>query len=100
MQLEKRLFNPRFFDYDFQLGQTVEKPEIFNPLASRIHEWEMLGHFLRGMQSETRIEKAGFRLETKNGNLKATSYAVGFAVSWKWCYRYVWTSLCPKNVRK
>ena len=25
MQLDKRLFNPRFFDYDFQLDQTVKK---------------------------------------------------------------------------
>ena len=31
MQLKKRLFNPRFFDYDFQLGQTVENTWIFDP---------------------------------------------------------------------
>ena len=31
MQLEKRLFDARFFDYDFQLDQTVEKTEIIDP---------------------------------------------------------------------
>ena len=31
MHLEKRLFSPRFFDRDFQLDQTVEKTEIFDP---------------------------------------------------------------------
>ena len=31
MQLKKRLLNPRFFDYDFQLDQAVEKTEIFDP---------------------------------------------------------------------
>ena len=30
-QLKKRLFNPRIFDYDFQLDQTVEKAEISDP---------------------------------------------------------------------
>ena len=31
MQLEKRLFNPRFFDYVFQLDETLEKTKIFDP---------------------------------------------------------------------
>ena len=31
MQLKKRLFDPRFFDYDFQLDQAVKKTEISDP---------------------------------------------------------------------
>ena len=31
MQLKKPLLNPRFFDYDFQLDQTVGKTETFDP---------------------------------------------------------------------
>ena len=30
-QLKKHLFNPRVFDYDFQLDQTAEKTEIYDP---------------------------------------------------------------------
>ena len=32
-------------------------------------------------------------------SLRPLSYAVGFAVSWKWCYRHVRTSFWPENVR-
>ena len=32
-------------------------------------------------------------------DVKATSYAVEFAVSWNWCYRHVRTGFCPENVR-
>ena len=31
VRLKKRLFNPRLFDYDFQLDKTVEKTEIVSP---------------------------------------------------------------------
>ena len=63
------------------------------------------GEFIEGAQENSHFDHYVEPAQLRNNNSyldpwsEATSYAVGFAVSWKRCYRRVRTSFCPENVR-